>query len=260
MRALRSYSSIYLVADQVKVHRGGGPGNATKYYNETIGYKIVDSILARASVYPLAMSLNEVCQNNHNVIRWWTTLGGAQYQYGTAVSLGMTPSGRLGNTSPATACGTWYGNTIMVRGGTSSESPQSAHYVPQQPGGYEEQRNWLCLRASSFTRFYCTTHLATDSDWSTQQSAHYRNVSLFVSTNGVIAAGDFNLTHNELPGFFQIIGWQNASFGAADIGRPTLRSGSGQVDYIWFRGGTWSHPPYIFVSAHSDHRWVQGYL
>ena len=88
----------------------GTVGNATLYYNETIGYRVVDSIINRSPHHPQAISLNEVCHHNWDVIRWWVTSGGLDYSFDHTVSLGDFFGAQVGTARPTSACGSWYGS------------------------------------------------------------------------------------------------------------------------------------------------------
>jgi len=242
----------------------GGVGNATKYFNgPATTYSSTNTVqsrmLARGSNLT-GIGLQEVCEANYNLIVYelvakGQTGGSNGFDFKFKATIG---TGVPGSSAPTAACGSWFGNAVIIRGTIGSHSWITT-FASQDPGGLGEKANAICAWTSVMV---CTTHTKADNlTVAGAQSAEYRAMvnTWRPAALSAFATGDFNLE----PTTSYMTAWAFDSFLDADyynsVFDATTDSGH-HFDYILRKNPpVWSADAYVSPAGWSDHHWKEGY-
>jgi endonuclease/exonuclease/phosphatase family metal-dependent hydrolase len=232
-----------------------------------VAHRLADSVAARRPGLPLAVSVNEVCFNQWEVL------------YNRLQSLGYTGHFGPANFHEGRCKGKAFGNAIFWLGGHADASTfwiPDAHQI--DGAATEEKRNMVCGRAHFPERtWYCSVHLVggeSEHEMKVRraQADDIRAIANVLNTDHrAIIMGDFNMNTTDPA----MQSWFNGFWLDADgcrcrttscRCRPTWRSDvnpnkTDKLDYILVRADRFSfgHGAFITENVQSDHFLMQGY-
>ncbi len=225
-----------------------------------VAHRLADSVADRKPGLPLAVSVNEVCFNQWEVL------------HSRLQALGYTGHFGPANFNEDRCSGQAFGNAIFWQGG---HADARTFWIPDdhqiRGAATEEKRNMVCGKAHfPEGTWYCSVHLEKgDSDREKmvrrQQADDIRAIANFLNTeHRAIIMGDFNMIQTD-PAMQR---WFNGFWLDADECRcrPTWRSETNRnvtrkLDYMMVRADRFSfgHDAFITENVQSDHFLMQGY-
>lgn len=236
------------------------------------------SVLNRSPAFPLAVSANEICFDQHQSMKN-ELVGNRDYRSEFIVAVSHPEcAGPLTDSNQ-------YGNAIFWRGGR-----ETSHEFFYTANPDAEKRNMVCGVALFPRAAYCSTHLRPEdapgtnpSSITAAQADSARDIANYMQSGAgavpTLVMGDFNMlpVNRSFPlpraSNPAIQRWYNGYYyesdgcqSCADGTHPVSCCGvsfNEKLDYIWTRADRWynfAHPAYEFHNpSYSDHELLQGY-